>query len=370
MKLKSLKYSGFRCLKGEADRAGVFEPSGGVNVIYGSNAQGKTSLLEAIWMFTGQRSFRAARDSALISDGGGQAKLWLDFETSSRSHTAELGINGRREAALNGVPLESASGLMGTFCASVFCPDHLNLVKQGPEERRKFIDSALGEMRPAYAENLRQYGRLLQQRRALLEMPSPDDALLSVYEEQIARRGAAVMDFRHRYIERIRPLCRQYYSDLSDGAEQMDIEYVPACGIDMSESPAREQISEALIAEFEAARAEDAKNHKASKGPTRDELNITIDGRNVRQYGSQGQQRSAVLCLKLAEAAVIAGVLGEQPVILLDDVLSELDSKRQNFVLSHLSSGQIFITCTDVEHLSGLENAALFKMEGGVIAAK
>ena len=340
-----------------------FAPGDGVNVIYGQNAQGKTNLLEAIWLFCGQKSFRGSRDSQLVREGQPAGRLDLDFFAREREQTVSFLIEQTRTATLNGVKCAGPSELMGRFCAVVFSPDHLTITKDGPAERRRFLDVALAEVRPGYAANLREYRLLLAQRKACLDSNFSDGALLEVYEDALAQRGGATIHFRRRYMDKLAVSAAAFYRELSGDRETLDVKYRPAGVRDVSLS--REQITEQLRGALRESREEDTRLGRAGVGPHRDNFDIEISGRSARLYGSQGQQRSAVLSLKLAEAALLKEVLREPPVILLDDVMSELDSDRQRYILQHLSEGQVFITCADARQLEGGQYHR-FEMVNGV----
>ena len=330
MKVLELRASGFRNL--ETLR---FFPCGGLNAVTGENAQGKTNLLEAMWLFTGGRSFRGARDQELVRAGAQEARLSLTFFSGGREQRAELTLRGgARQAVLNGVPKRGMAELIGRFCAVVFSPEHLSLVKGGPAERRAFLDSALCQAKPSYAIAYARYRRTLNQRNALLKdiarHPELEDTL-PIWDDRLCRSGAVLIRERRAYLERFAPRASAHYAGIAHGREELRLTYEPSCGEDMAESLRR-------------ALREDIRSGHTSVGPHRDDIGIEIGGMAARLYASQGQQRSAVLAMKLAEAAVLAEACGEEPVVFLDDVLSELDGSRQLYLLSSLSGRQSFLT--------------------------
>lgn len=317
------------------------EPDAGINVIYGENAQGKTNVLESIWLFSGLKSFRGARDTELVAFGSEQAKMKLGFDTAYRSNKAEITVNGKRNAVLNGVPLRSASELIGKFRAVVFAPSFLSIIKDGPGERRKFTDSAICQLKPNYAVLLADYTRLIKQRNSLLKDVSHHPALLDmldVIDEKACETGERIILERSAYLETIKPRVCDIYGGLSSGREEISFEYVKKYASDENET---------LRDIFRRNRKEDILNKTTSAGPHRDDIDIFINGISARLYGSQGQQRSCALALKLGEAAVIRDQTGEQPVALLDDVMSELDTARQDYILNHIKDWQVFITCCE-----------------------
>jgi DNA replication and repair protein RecF len=320
-----------------------FLPCPGVNVLYGENAQGKTNLLEGIWLFTGGRSFRGARDAELVRFGGQRAELAMEFAAQEREMQGELLIEGgRRTAVLNHVPLGPASALVGKFCAVVFSPQHLSLARDGPAERRRFLDAAICQLKPAYAALLSRYQHTLTQRNALLkDIPRHAELMdtLDIWDEKLARTGAAVARARYMYVERLRAHAEEAYRGIADGREGLSIRYSSALG--------EETTAERFYAALVGRRGEDVAAGFTSCGPHRDDMELQLDGRPVRTFGSQGQQRSSVLALKLAEATLLTEGIGERPVILLDDVLSELDAVRQDYLLNHLDGWQVFLTCCD-----------------------
>ena len=354
MKVLELRASGFRNL--ETLR---FFPCGGLNAVTGENAQGKTNLLEAMWLFTGGHSFRGARDQELVRAGAQEARLSLTFFSGGREQRAELTLRGgARQAVLNGVMKRGMAELIGRFCAVVFSPEHLSLVKGGPAERRAFLDSALCQAKPSYAIAYARYRRTLNQRNALLKdiarHPELEDTL-PIWDDRLCRSGAVLIRERRAYLERFAPRASAHYAGIAHGREELRLTYQPSCGGDMAESLRR-------------ALREDIRSGHTSVGPHRDDIGIEIGNMAARLYASQGQQRSAVLAMKLAEAAVLAEACGEEPVVFLDDVLSELDGSRQLYLLSSLSGRQSFLTGCELPPRALSGTAARFLVRGGTVS--
>lgn len=332
-------------------------PQDGINIIFGENAQGKTNVLEAIWLFTGGRSFRGAKDAELVAFHQPKATIALDFFSQEREQHADITVlNGRRSVKLNGVQKKSASQLIGTFCAVIFSPEHLSLVKEGPSGRRNFLDAALCQIKPAYAALLSHYNHTLIQRNALLkDIPRHAELLdtLSVWDERLVRYGTEVVRQRRSYVQALSAPAAEVYAGISGGKESFGLSYLCTA----------EDLAAALV----GARREDLQSGHTTVGPHRDDLEITVNDLSARSFGSQGQQRSLVLALKLAEADVLQMKTGERPVILLDDVMSELDGGRQDYLLNHLKNRQVFITCCEPDLAGRLKQGARFEVKGGVI---
>lgn len=352
MRVNSLKAVNFRNIQSIE-----IKPCENVNIIYGENAQGKTNLLESIWLFTGCRSFRGSKEQDFIKFSNDFASLELDFYGSGRDQNAKIKIDDKRRAELNGVSLSSVAKLAGEFFAVVFAPTHLSLVKEGPAQRRKFLDIALCQLKPRYANAVMQYNRSILQRNALLKDITYHSELLDtldIWDDKLCTLGAAITAERLNYIKRLEPFIEQIYGGLSNGREIMKVSYLSQAQIS-TESEA--DIKQEMAQQLKLARKQDILSGSTSIGPHRDDLLIEIDSLNARNFGSQGQQRSCALALKLAEAEIIKSITGEQPVALLDDVMSELDNTRQDYILNHIEGRQVFITCC--------EPSALLKMSGG-----
>ena len=354
---------------------GELFPCPGVNVIYGGNAQGKTNLLEGLWLFTGGHSFRGAKDVELprldtaTGENASTAALALDFFSEGREQKALLQFeNGRRSSVINGVKKKTGSALVGKVCAVIFSPEHLLLVKEGPARRRGFLDGALCQIRPSYAGMLHVYQRALSQRNALLKdigrFPELRDTL-EVWDARLIQLGAAVMEERHRYVEKIAPQAQEIYRGISRGKEELSLSYAPSPRL--PEGSSQQDWIELFKTELRRTEASDVRSGFTSVGPHRDDLEITLGGLSARMYGSQGQQRSAVLALKLAEAQALSQLTGETPIVLLDDVMSELDQSRQDYLLNHLHGRQVFITCCSPETVSLQETGMRFRVEAGEV---
>ncbi|MCL2106170.1 MAG: DNA replication/repair protein RecF [Oscillospiraceae bacterium] len=340
------------------------EPCPGVNVIYGENGQGKTNLIESVWLFTGCRSFRmaSAAPGELIQHGEERAQLSAAFISNEREQSAELTLTNarsgepQRSCSLNGFPQETPRRMLGVFPAVAFSPATLSLSQGGPAERRRFLDIALSMLRPVYAVTLAKYNKALAQRNALLrkaclEGSVPGELFLS-WEEALAKAAAAVMAARREYLLRLEPQARSFYAGISGGREALSLQY-QSSGLTAEEwaCAGQGELAELYKKRWESGRRNDIRRQITSVGPHRDELLLSLDGRSLRSFGSQGQQRSCALALKLGEASVLRELARECPVALLDDVMSELDARRQADLLGYLEGWQVFLSCCEPSHL-------------------
>ncbi|MGN0529394.1 MAG: DNA replication/repair protein RecF [Eubacterium sp.] len=335
-----------------------------VNIIWGENAQGKTNLVEAIYLFTGAKSFRGVKDSQLIQFGKDFSRLKIEFENSSRQQNAEIIIKNKRQARLNGIAKKSPSQLGDELKAVVFSPVHLSMIKDGPAERRKFIDNALCQLKSGYRNLLKDYNKALKQRNALLKdiaFNSSLEAMLYVWDKNVAKAGAKIIYQRLKYIDSLTPFVKNIFSGISSGREEIELKYCPGDKFTAD----IEEIEKYLLFVLEQNRTQDIFNKTTSAGPHRDDIEILINGINARLFGSQGQQRSCVLAIKLAEAGLLKNLTGEEPVILLDDVMSELDEGRQDYLLNHIKDRQVFITCCDKNTILKLKQGKTFHINGG-----
>ena len=322
------------------------EPDPEMNIIFGKNGQGKTNLIESIWMMTGFYSFRARKNIQLIMQDEEQAVIRTGFYSFGRQQNAELTIGEKKSLILNGVKEDSPRAIMGSFSAVVFSPSTLGIVQNGPSERRRIMDVALSQMKPNYALAMSRYLRAIEQRNALLkkygEKCETMADFFAPWEEEIINIGAKIVRYRLDYVEKLAE--RAAKENISD-----------------------EEIKEKLRSDLEKGRAGDIKRAYTSSGPHAHDLMLTLDGREARVYGSQGQQRSCALAMKLSEADIIEKVTGESPAVLLDDVMSELDEGRQSFILNYLDGRQVFITCCDPANLMRSEKGKVFEVSKGEI---
>ena len=338
-----------------------------VNIIYGENAQGKTNLLEAVYLFTGSKSFRGVKDSQLVQFSKDFSKLKAEFYSNKREQNAEILIKNKRSATLNGIKKSTPAMLGDDIKAVIFSPVHLSMVKDGPIERRKFIDNALCQLNSNYRNALKEYNRCLAQRNIVLkdmQQYGGLDDILYVWNMNFAKSGSRIIYQRQKYIEALLPYAKEIFKGLSSGKE--DIDLVLKGSFDYEGLTAAE-IEEKLLEELEKNKAVDVLNKNTSVGAHRDDLEIFINGKEARIFGSQGQQRSCVIALKLAESSLLHEKTEIMPVALLDDVMSELDEKRQDYILNHIKEWQVFITCCDKNTILRLKKGKTIHLENGII---
>ena len=354
MKVKKIEISNFRNIEKL-----ILEPCNKVNVIWGENAQGKTNILEAIWIFCGAKSFRGSKDNELIKKDCDEALISLIFESEEIEKTASIKIKEKREAVLNNNKLKTASALAGKFNSIIFSPQDLRIVTDGPSVRRKFIDTAIAQIYPTYIEILRNYAKAVTERNQIiknLKYDSTVSIMLDVFEEEIAKYGEKIIYLRKKYINEATSKIKAFYNGISSGKEKIEIFYKASWDKDN------------LLEALKKSRKEDMNFGFTSVGPHRDDIEFLINSMQARSYASQGQKRSIALSLKLSEAEIISEKTGEKPVFLLDDVMSELDVSRQDYILNHIKEMQTFITCCDPSNIKNLKAGKVFKIVNGEIA--
>ena len=356
--------------------AQTIEFSPGVNVLVGNNAEGKTNALEAAYIFAQGKSFRAKSERELIRFGQMMGGLRLTMQSESRRYEDELEVEYRyddkkgavkRRTSHNGVNHKKIGELLGVFRAVLFCPEHLMIVKGGPGERRAFIDVALSQLRPVYLASLQRYFAILAERNKLLKDAKEDrqvfDLTGELWAEQLAAESATVTLMRAQYIKELDTLTRENFHKMTVGKETPQLYFRPSAGADaaeMTESELRERYFKLYCENTDREIAAGI----TLWGPHRDDILIDLDGREARLYASQGQDRSIALAMKLSEGDISEKFSGEAPVYLFDDVLSELDEGRRDFLLDNFTDRQRIITSCETRYFSGRE-ARMIRVEGG-----
>ena len=349
-----------------------------VNIILGENAQGKTNLLEALYIMSLGKSFRTAKDSEMIRFGSQMARVKTVSVKDGEDLTIEIGlIRNKKSLKIDGVKKNRISDLLENVYIVIFSPDDLKIVKDEPEKRRKFIDRELCQLKPVYYDVLSRYKKALMQRNFLLKEERIDFSVLDIWDRELAGYGAKIIAYRMSFIDKLKIISRKIHSDLTEGREELSLSYesdIPLKGSGKETEVALSVKSQAEIAELFLNillknRKNDIKRRTTLRGPHRDDLRIEIGGVDVRNFGSQGQQRTSALSLKLAELILIEEETGEKPVLLLDDVLSELDRTRQRQLITSFGDIQIFITATELsgEITSHIRDFAVFKVRKGFI---
>ena len=344
-----------------------FDPR--VNLIYGENAQGKTNLIEAIAYLSTARSHRARFDREMIMLGMDNSAIKGEVFSRDRDFMLEAKLlRGRgRQLWSNGQKLKSAGELSGILTTVLFCPEELYLIREGAAARRRFLDSAICQLRPRYAQALAEYHRLYEHKTRILRDWPENPSLLETLDDfnlRMAQTGALLIHYRAHFIKRLQEEAPAVHADFSGGRENLSLQYETVSTVKSPMDPPREILSQ-LLEHQRTHRQAELDSRQCLSGPHKDDLEVYLNGMSAKTYGSQGQTRTAALSLKLAQREIFFQETGEYPVLLLDDVLSELDVKRQHFVLNRIKGGQIFITCCEEEKLEGLEGGKAFHIKSG-----
>lgn len=356
MLIKQLQLTNFRNYE-----SCVFRPEPGINLIVGENAQGKTNLLEAVFLCCFGRSHRTSREKDMIAYDAPFSLIQLTSERTQTQHELSIRLTREdgRKIKSDGLPLNRIGELMGLLNCVLFAPEHLSIVKDGPAERRRFLDMELSQTYPAYFFLLQQYNRALRQRNMLLKSlrEQPElRATLPVWNQQLANLGFKIMGYREAFCARLSKLASDNHRDISGGRESLCVQYQPHCKADDEAS---------LLKVIEEGTAEDIRRCTSLRGPHRDEMALTLNDREIRSFGSQGQQRTAALAIKLSELDLIYAETGEWPILMLDDVMSELDDRRQKYLLERILPVQTLVTTTSFD--TSWPTAARFDVAGGKI---
>ena len=314
----------------------------GTNIFYGNNAQGKTNILEALYLCGTTKSHRGSKDKDMIQFGKDESHIRMMVKKGELSYRIDMHLkkNKAKGVAINGLPIRKASELFGVVNLVFFSPEDLNIIKNGPGERRRFLDLELCQLDRIYLTDLASYNHIVNQRNKLLKdiwvQPSLKDTL-DIWDMQMAEYGRKIIDKRREFIQELNETVRKIHYNLTGGIEELNVIYEPDC------------TAENLESAISAHRDKDMRMKLTSVGPHRDDLCVMANGIDIRRYGSQGQQRTAALSLKLSEIYIVKKKIKDTPVLLLDDVLSELDSSRQNYLLESISDIQTLITCTGLD---------------------
>ncbi len=346
----------------------AFDPS--VNVIYGDNAQGKTNLLEAVGYLSGL-SHRARYDKELIQFGVDRAFLKGEIFSRERDFTLEVELHRGQRKVLhaNGVKKKSWSELAGIFQSVLFCPEDLYLIREGAAARRKYLDDCISQLRPRYAQALAEYKRLHEHKTRILRDSEEYPGLLDTLDEfslGMAKAGAVIIHYRAHFVKRLRQTAPAIHGDFSGGREHLELRYETVSSVTDPEA-APKDIFPQLLRHQESHRQAEIASRQCLSGPHKDDLVVEIDGNLAKSFASQGQTRTAALSLKLAAREIFQQDTGEYPVLLLDDVLSELDPKRQEFVLNRITGGQVFITCCEDDRLPKMLGGKVLHIQNGTL---
>ncbi len=347
------------------------EFSSGVNLLYGKNAQGKTNVIEGIYYFSRGKSFRGRDDKELTSFGKEGFRIHLDYESELGEENLEYAVFGKeRLRKKNDYKISRLTEMIGSFKAVLFYPDNLSLVKDGPEERRNFLNVAAAACYPPYIKYYSDYKKSLENRNFILKMMQKglpvDICELESWSDSMSEYASYIYIFREDYVKRLTKYAAEILREISDGGEELSLRYDSSITSGMNDR-------QSIKAEYKRILSSSLDREIAAGvtlfGPHRDDLDIQINGKSARSFASQGQQRSIVLSLKLAEGEVIREICGEYPVFLFDDVLSELDEKRRKYVLSKKEEKQIIITCCDRNECIGFTDNEIEVSGGKYVSA-
>lgn len=314
----------------------------GTNLFYGDNAQGKTNILESVYLCGTTRSHKGSKDREIIHFGEEESHICMRIRKGDIPYRIDMHLkkNKAKGIAINGVPVKKASELIGLGNFVFFSPEDLNIIKNGPSERRRFLDMEMCQLDKIYLYHLSNYNKVLNQRNRLLKdfsVYNESQAMLDVLDEQLVLYGSVLIRLRSVFVSELNEILRQIHSSLSGRKETLVLEYEANVCVDMFENALKKN------------REKDVRTRLTNAGPHRDDLCFLINGIDIRKYGSQGQQRTAALSLKLAEIELVKQNVKDTPVLLLDDVLSELDSSRQKYLLESIHDIQTMITCTGID---------------------
>lgn len=339
----------------------------GVNIFFGDNAQGKTNILEAVYLFSMGKSNRARKDTELIRYNCDGAKAALYLSDRQRSNSCEVSIfkDRRKSITVNDIPIRRNSELVGRFPMIYFGPEYLGLVKEGPKQRRRSIDILVSQLRPGYFSALSDLKKITESKNALLKMEHPNSAMLEIINEKMASVAAEIIFYRNLYIRKIAEAAAKIQEEASEGSEGLLMIYQSSIGdpdgLEISE------IKERMINRIAEVNKRELDTREAVTGPHREDIEYLINGISAKSYASQGQQKTIVLAQKLAEVEIIREETGELPILLLDDIMSELDKKRRAFIVNRTGDAQLMITCTDTDGLDIMSEACMFKVTDGTV---
>lgn len=337
-----------------------------INIIYGDNAQGKTNILESMYVCATSKSHRGSKDREIIRFDNDESHIKVNVKKNNMNYRIDMHLkkNKPKGIAVNGIPIKRAVELFGILNIVFFSPEDLNIIKNGPSERRRFIDMELSQLDKIYLDCLINYNKVVNQRNSLLKeyaFSGREDIIssLDIWDMQLLKYGNDVIKSREKFVKEINDLVKSIHTKLSGDREQLEIIYEPCV---------KEQDFES---ELVRVRDRDLKFKCTNIGPHKDDMCFLINGMDVRKYGSQGQQRTAALSLKLAEIELVKQIIHDTPVLFLDDVLSELDSRRQNFLLDSIGNIQTMITCTGLDEFinNRFSINKIFKVVNGTVSS-
>lgn len=332
------------------------------NIFYGDNAQGKTNILEAIYLCATTKSHKGSKEKEMIRLGEEESHIRMMIERDFVTHRLDMHLkkNKPKGVAINGIPIKKSAELFGIVNVVFFSPEDLSIIKDGPSERRRFIDMELCQLDRVYLHNLINYNKVLNQRNNLLKQIGFNQGLLDtiyVWNDQLVNYGIQIINARKKFVDDINQIVIDLHSRLSDGRENLNVVYEP------------NTTAEEFSSKLEKSLERDIALKSTNVGPQRDDLSFSVNERDIRRFGSQGQQRTAALSLKLSEIELVKQVTKDTPILLMDDVLSELDKNRQNQLLDSIQDVQIILTCTGVEQfvIDRMKTEKIYRVNDGSV---
>ena len=329
-----------------------------INIFYGDNAQGKTNIIEAIFLCSIGKSFRTNKESELIKFNKDISSVYIEYEKSDRDGKIKIDLNNKKAIYTNGIKIKKLSELLGNINTVIFTPDDINILRDGPQKRRRFLDIMIGQLRPNYIHILNMYNKTLEQRNNYLKQikeNNKQEEMLDIWDEKLAEYGEKIYIYRNEFIEKIKNKINKIHKSITNEKEEIKVEYISNCA-------QKEEYIELL----KSRRKLDIIKGFSTKGIHRDDFFIYINNQLVNVYGSQGQNRTVVLSLKISELQVIYDEIGEYPILLLDDFMSELDEKRRKNFLENIENTQVIITCTDKIDIDNLEYKEFNVINGSI----
>ena len=357
MWIKELKLNNFRNYENKK-----IELNENINVFYGENAQGKTNIIEAIFLGSIGKSFRTSKEKELIMFNKEYANVEINYKKSDREGKIRIEIGNKKNIFLNDIKLKKVSELLGNINVVIFSPDDINILKGGPQNRRRFLDIMISQLRPNYMHLLNLYLKTIEQRNNYLrqiKFENKEEALLDIWDEKLIEYAAKIYEYRKEFIDKIQKKITKIHKEITQGKEEIKIEY-------FSDASTRQK----FINELKSRRKLDIMKGFTTKGIHRDDFSIYINNKEVNIYGSQGQHRTVILSLKLSELQVIFDEIGENPILLLDDFMSELDNKRRINFINSIKDTQVIITCTEKISLENLKYFSYNVIDGNIIEKK
>ena len=364
MVCKEIEFTFFRNIESEK-----IEFKDGINVIYGENAQGKTNILEGIYLFARGKSFRAFKDRELINFNSNVGYARMIFE--SQRGECELGVeipkNANKKFYRNKNKVGKTSEIIGEFRSVLFCPSHLGIIKESPSVRRKFLDIAISQLKPLYIRMLAKYNAVLENRNAILKMSDEErkayDGILEVYSEELATLSTDIANMRIEYVKKLDFYVKRYFNEMTDGKETPNITY--ETNADEADFDSRESLKKKYTDLLKNNIEREIKYGATLYGIHKDDLKIELNTKDARFYSSQGQQRSLALAMKLSEGEISKDFTGEYPVFLLDDVLSELDENRRKYIMSNIKKRQVIITTCESTAFNEVDDVNFIYIKDG-----